>query len=106
MKRFLLALVLMSSPLMAEPNILQKSSFTQTNESVYIGSSTYMDKVVIGVASAGGNLQIYSSTHTTSVLVSSISLGTVGMYDFNNLKVKGVFYRTTGNVNGVTILYK
>ena len=106
MKRILLALVMLASPVMAEPNIQQKSSFTRTADTVYIGSSTYLDKVVIGIATSGGTLEIYNSTHTTSLMISSISLATAGMYDFNNLKVKGIYYRTTLATNGVTILYK
>ena len=109
MKRslMLLAILVMAvGSAIAEPITINRSSFTQTNDTKYL-EATYLDKVVVGVATSGGVLVIYNSTHTTSsVIVSSISLGTVGTSDFNNTQVKGVYYKATGNTNGFTILYK
>lgn len=102
----LAALLLVPAFAFADPNTLNRSSFTQTNETSYI-AATHLDKVVVGVTSSNGVLVVYNSTHTTSsVVVSSISLGTVGTYDFNNTQVNGIYYKTTSNANGVSILYK
>ena len=109
MKRLLMSFVavLLVSPVFADPSTPNRSSFTATNDNgVYISSSMYLDKVIVGVASANGVLRIYNSTHTASVLISSISLGTVATHDFSNLAVKGIFYDTDTNLNGVTILFK
>jgi hypothetical protein len=58
------------------------------------------------VASTNGVLEVYNSTFTTTTLISSVSLATVGYRDFNNTKVKGIFWKASNNTNGVTILYK
>jgi hypothetical protein len=112
MKLRLLALLLMPSLVVADVSTLNRSSFTATNQSAAAIVATNLDKVLVGVASAGGTLLIYNSTTTTSalltsnVLIASITLATVGMYDFTNLMVKGIVYQTNTNTNGVTILYK
>lgn len=85
-----------------------RSSFTQTNESGYISSSTRLVAVDVGIASAGGTLKIYNSTWTTNVLISSISLATIQnhYYGDEGIAVSGIFYITGANANGVTIIYK
>lgn len=108
MKRMLSLCLAVLSPTLAfciEPNIVNKSSFTQTNDTKYIAAN-FLDKVVVGVATSGGTLEIYNSTWTTQVLVSSITLGTVFTHDFDDTRLRGLYYRTTGNSNGVTIIYK
>lgn len=111
MKRLLAALLLLSTPALAvEPLTVNRSSRTATNETAYIEAS-YLDKVIVPIATASGVLEIYSSTYTTTVstnnvLVASITLGTVGMYDFANTQVKGIYYKTSTATNGVTIIYK
>jgi len=110
MKKILAALMFVSSLSYAlEPNTVNRSSFTQTNETAVIAAS-YIDKVIVGVATAGGVLTIFNSTTTTpgflTVLVSSISLATVGTYDFYNTKVNGIVYRSVTATNGLTIIYK
>jgi len=110
MKTILAALMFASSLSYAlEPNTVNRSSFTQVNQTAVIAAS-YIDKVIVGVATAGGVLTIFNSTTTTAsfltVLVSSISLATVGTYDFDNTQVKGIAYRSSTATNGVTIIYK
>lgn len=107
MKRLLMSFVAAAlvSPVFADPATPNRSSFTATNDGAHI-AAMYLDKVIVGVASTGGVLKIYSSTHTTSVLISSISLATVATHNFENLAVKGIYYVTNSNANGVTILYK
>jgi hypothetical protein len=111
--KFKLLAVLLAFPALAlaDPNTLNRSSFTATNDLACI-VATHLDKVVVGVATAGGSLVIYNSTTTTAallttnVLVSSMSLASVTTADFNNTQVKGICYRSGTPTNGVTILYK
>jgi hypothetical protein len=111
MKRLLAALLLLSTPALAlEPNIVNRSSHTATNETAYIPAA-YLDKVIVPIATASGVLEIYSSTYTTTistnnVLVASITLATVGTYDFDDTQVKGIYYKTSTATNGVTIIFK
>lgn len=107
MKRILISLLLIASPLFAnEPTTVNKSSaIAVANGTGYI-SAMYLDKVVIGVATANGVMELYNSTFTTSVMISSISLATVRYVDFENTYVKGLFWHVATNTNGVTIIYK
>lgn len=91
------------------------SSFTATTDSTLLRSATStntivqtLTAVVVSSASAasGAVLKIYNSTWTTSNQVAMISLTTVGYYPFNDTVLKGIFYTTTGNSSGVTIIYK
>ncbi len=110
--RSLVALLLAPTFLLAEPATLNRSSFTRTNEARANIPALNLDKVIVGVATSGGTLLIWSSTSTTSgsltdsVLVASVSLATAQMYDFGDVLVRGITYQTNGNTNGVTILYK
>jgi hypothetical protein len=104
--RIAAALALLCSPAMAlEPNLPNKSSFTTTSHSGYIASS-YLDQVIVSTGSTFGTLKLYNSTWTTAGQIASVTLGTLGSYDFSNQLVKGLFVVITQNVNGVTILYK
>jgi hypothetical protein len=106
------ALVALPALAFADPVTLNRSSFTRTNQSAAAITATNLDKVIVGVATAGGTILVWNSTTTTSalltdaVLVSSISLAAAGTFDFNNLQVKGIVYQTNTATNGVTILYK
>lgn len=110
MKKLLLAslLLLAGSVVFADTATLPLSSFTKTNDNgVYISSSGYLSSVTVGIAAAGGTLVIYNSTWTTNApVISSISLGTVFQYEFNDQQVAGIYYVTNLNANGVTIQYK
>lgn len=106
MKKILALLLIAGTSLAVEPQTVNRSSFTKTNnESGYIAAN-YLDKVIVGVATTGGALLLYNSTWTASVLISSISLGSVGMYDFANTAVAGIYYVTGAATSGVTIIYK
>jgi hypothetical protein len=113
MKRILLSAILLISPMVGYADISNKatiSSTTCTNETAYISSSTALVGVDVGATSSGGALLIRSSTFTiSSVLVSSITLGTVQNHWYGDNGVgplKGIYYTTTGNAACVTILYK
>ena len=113
MKRLLMSFVaaLLVSPCFADPSNFNRSSFTVTSDQkVYISSSAYLDGVIVGVPTSGGTLIIFNSTAavnaTSAVVISSISLSTVGNYYFNNMQVKGIVYQANTATNGVTILYK
>lgn len=89
------------------PSTVNRSSFTQTNDTTkYLSNSAYLDKVIVSAVSAGGVLTIYNSTWTTTPVISSITLGTVGTYHYNDLWVAGITYTTISNTAGVTIIYK
>lgn len=107
MKKILLAALLFcaGNAMAVVPQTVNQSSFTQTNDSGYI-PAMFLDKVIVGVATAGGTLVIYNSTYTTSVAISSVSLATVNTYNFDNLAVRGIYYKSTTATNGVTIIYK
>lgn len=109
MKKLLLAALLfcgVSSAQAIEPNSVNRSSAIVAAAGTGYIASLYLDKVVVGAASAGGVLELYNSTFTTSVLISSISLATVRYVDFSNLQVNGIYWRTSTNLSGVTIIYK
>lgn len=106
MKKVFALLLLCAGTSFAEPITLNRSSFTQTNDATKCITATHLDKVIVGVTSTAGVLRIYNSTWTTTPVISSITLATVGTYDFGNLAVAGICYITNSNSNGVTILYK
>ena len=108
MKSLLIAATLLLGVSVVNADLTQvnrSSAIAAVNYSTYVAAG-FLDSVVIGMATSGGVLEIYNSTFTTSVLISSISLATVGDRQFNNLAVKGLFYRVSTNTNGVTIIYK
>lgn len=109
MKKLVLAALLFCGA-MAEANepttVNLSSAIVAANSTGYIASG-YLDVVMIGMATAGGVLELYNSTFTTSApLISSVSLATVGYRDFKNTQVKGLYWRTSSNTNGVTVIYK
>lgn len=113
MKKLLVALVLLctGTGFAVDPLSVNRSSHVYAaNSSTYIACG-YLDKVIVGIASSGGVLEIYSATATAhmtaATLVSSMSLATAGIsYHFENLGVRGIMWRTSSNTNGVTIIYK
>lgn len=89
------------------------SSFTATNDTALIRSvtstntiPTTLSAVIVSSPTTGGLLKIYSSTFTTANLVANISLTNIGYYDFRDVPMRGIYYATTVNSNGVTIIYK
>lgn len=100
-----LMLVLGAFSFAAVPATVNRSSNTATADSAYISGSVWLDSVIVSTTSAGTILTIYDSTFTTSNKIAVIDLGTLNVYDFKDLKVKGIFYVKTGTAN-VTILYK
>jgi hypothetical protein len=106
-KSLIAALLLMATGAYAlEPAIVNKSSAITAANSTGAIQGRYLDKVVIGMATSGGVLELYSSTWTASVLISSVSLTAVGTFDFDDTQVKGLYCKTSSNTNGVTIIYK
>lgn len=89
-------------------------SFTKTNDTTACIISSgplndwphFLNKVIVAGASATGAIVIYSSTWTNTPIISSITLSTQGTYNFDDMKVNGICYTTTGNTNGVSIIYK
>lgn len=113
MKRLLVFLAALGlSTVCFAANDTSLSSFTATNDSAVItvpGSGVVahvLSRILVSSTSAIGTIKIFNSTFTTTNPVATIHLGTVFMYDFDNLQLKGIFYTTTSNTNGVTIIYK
>lgn len=106
MKRLIALLLLLTGTVYAES--YSQSSFTLTNDSAAISSAKILDKIIVPKATATGFLTIFNSTWSSqpSNCISSISLATVYEYDYTNMPVRGVFYTTTNNTNGFTIIYK
>ncbi len=112
MKKLITALLLCASIGYAEDGIYRAST-TFSNDLALIQPSTntvpqVLEAVVVGSASLGGLLTIYNSTFgaTTMSTITYINLTNTGFYDFKGIRVKGIYYRTTGNSNGITIIYK
>lgn len=111
MKRLLIGLIglSMTSMCMADPATVNRSSMTQSNDSALISGAQYLDKVIVGSAVVNGVLGLYSSSFSAvpATFISSISLSIATTWNFENLKVNGLYYITTGNgAPGVTIIYK
>lgn len=108
MKKYIVALLCgcASLAVAAVPASNNRSSFTQTNDTTQRITAAYLDKIIISAASTGGVLTVYNSTWTTTPVISSITLGTVGTYHYNDLGVAGLVYTTISNTAGVTIIYK
>lgn len=90
------------------------SSYTATNDTALLRSATSTNTiaqtlsavVVASTSPAGGVLKIYNSTWTTTNQIANIGLISTGYYEFHDVVVKGIYYTTVGNTNGVTIIYK
>ncbi len=107
----LIAVVLLASSAYAiEPNTVNRSSHVAGANGTGCIPATYADKLVIGMASAGGVFELYNSTLTTNMtaatLISSASIATVGHRDFDDTAVSGICWRASSNTNGVTVIYK
>lgn len=102
---------------------MYSSSFTMTNEGpIAISSNDLQGGVLVGVAvgscSAGGILKLWNARNPgLNVAISTIGIinltGTGNTSDndpfyipFNVRVSSGISYQTTGNANGVTIIYK
>lgn len=106
MKKLLIALLLLGSTAHAELTDIHKSSnIAAANSTGYLAAG-YLDKIIVSMATSGGVLELYNSTFTTSVLIASCSLAAVTNHNFSNSEVKGLFWRTSSNTNGVQIIYK
>ena len=84
-----------------------KSSYTATADTAkYISNSKYIDGIIVSSASAGGWIKIYNSTFTAAgQLIPAIDLSTVGYWPLH-LVVSGLTYTTSGNTNGIAIIYR
>lgn len=113
MKKLILVLSVLACSKAFAGSPIAYSSFTATNDSALLRSATStntivqtLSAVIVSSISTGGTLKIYNSTYTTANQVAAVSLGTVGLYQFNDVVMKGIFYTITNNAAGVTIIYK
>ena len=111
----LLGLLLLSSVSFAtEDWNIGKASSTLTNEGVVwipkTPPGTVLWKIVIGSPTIGGVIGIYDSSATFNNFIASVSLsGTNGGPAEVSFEVRlssGLSYKTSGNSNGVTLIYK
>lgn len=110
MKSLLIAVAVLLGSTSAYADIVSvnKSSHIAAAGSQGYLAADYLDKVIVGMPTASGVLEIFNSTFSTNanLIISSISLASVRDVDFSNLQVRGIMWRTTLNTNGLTILYK
>jgi len=87
---------------------IYKTSFTTTNDSYKgISNATYLYSVLIGSASPGGLLWLYDCYGTTMTAhFTVIDLNSQGQYTYNLYLSSGLTYRTSGNSNGLNIIYR
>lgn len=103
---FALLLGVSAASLAVESGSVNRSSYVAGTTSAGCIQARYLDKVVVGEPTTGGNLSLFNSTWTYVLPVSSVSLATVNSYDFANTQIKGICYLADTPTNGVTILYK
>lgn len=115
MKKLLVVLAVLALSKMAYAGgPIAYSSYTATNETALLRSATStntivqtLSAVIVSSASnAGGFLKIYNSTYTTSGQVIFVNTNVTGYYDLHDVVLKGIYYTTSGNNGGVTIIYK
>ena len=112
MKKLISGIAVLALPmacLAVDPTSVNRSSYIAgvTQSSCVLAS--YIDKVIVGEATSGGNVAFYSSSWTIveSQRISSMTLATVGMYDFGSTQVRGgICYNADTPTNGFTIIYK
>lgn len=90
---------------------VSQSSFTVTNDSAkqLTGTTKWsvLDRVVVSSTSTGGAIALYDNTAgNTSSKIGVVDLGTIQSPTFNVRVSSGITYTTTGNTNGVTILWR
>jgi hypothetical protein len=85
-----------------------KSSFTKTNDTTkYITDSRYLKAIVVSSATAGAFCTVYNSTWTAAnQVLPAVDLGTLGVYEVNLYMDQGITYTTTGNANGVSLIWR
>lgn len=108
MKRTLALLVLCGGAAFADPMTVNRSSYIAGATQSGCIQALFLDKVVVGEATSGGNIMLYNSSWTTpaNAVISSVTLASAGAYDFNSANVKGICYLADTPTNGLTILYK
>lgn len=107
MKRLIALLLLCGGASFADPMTVNRSSYIAGTMTSGCIQALFLDKVVVGEATSGGNLMLFNSSWTTSAaVISSVTLASAGTQDFNSTLVKGICYIADTPTNGVTILYK
>jgi hypothetical protein len=85
-----------------------QSSFTKTNDTAkYITDSRYLKAIVVSSATAGAFCTVYNSTWTAAnQVLPAVDLGTLGVYEVDLYMDQGITYTTTGNANGVALIWR
>ncbi len=98
------------------------SSFTMTNEGpIAIATGSLQGGILVGVVvssanAGGGTLKLWNAMNPGGVAISTIGIINIGQITttspapffipFDVRVSSGITYQTTGNTNGVTIIYK
>lgn len=110
MKKLLLLTILVSlgltSAALAYEQRTMYSSFTTTNDTLQrIPNARTIERVVASSVTTGGLLKIYDSSATATNQIAAVTLNSANFYPFEVQLSSGLTYSTTGNANGVTIIY-
>ena len=109
MKYLFLSMALLTGPAFAvDPLSVNRSSYIAGGSQSGCIQANYLDKIIVGEATSGGNVMVHNSswTRTDDAIISSVTLATIGTQDFSNTRVKGICYLADTPTNGFTILYK
>jgi len=109
-----LLVVMLSLPVAAGSSFINpcifKSSHTRTSDTTKEISSTkhvkYLRSVIVSSPTADGWMTIYNSRGAASNEIGTVDLGTANQYNYDLSISSGLTYTTSGNANGVTILYQ
>ncbi len=112
MKKLITALLLCSGLAYADDGIY-KSSTTLSNDTALIQTTTatvsrVLEAVLVTSGSLNGVCTVFSSSFvgTNMSTISIVNMTNAQYWDFKGIKMKGIVYKTTNNVNGITIIYK
>lgn len=116
MRKLIIAgLLLTSSVVLAAPKpvnfSIYRASYTATNETaaeIQQGNQSvdFLHAVIISSATTGGVLKLYDSQGSASSLFALIDLSAKNDFAFDVWLSSGLTYTTSGNSNGVTIIYR
>ena len=85
-----------------------QSSFTKTNETgKAISGARWVHSIIVSSTTTGGVIYLYDSIgSTTTGNFGVVDLGSLNAYPYDLWLSSGFTYTTSGNANGVTIMYK
>ncbi len=115
MKKLMLIMLALSCASVNYASTVSYSSTTLTNDMQQTLRSTtstntvvqQLTAIIITSPTIGGVCKIFNSSYAVAAAtVAIIGMNTVGYYPFYDIPLKGITYTTSGNTNGVIIIYK